>query len=86
MQSFHDEGLVHGDLREPNILCDGEKMMLIDFDWGGEVGKACYPHARLCHDLMEGRDCTSPQITKGDGRGVLQNTLLRERRNLVATV
>jgi hypothetical protein len=75
MQSFHDEGLVHGDLREPNILCDGEKVMLIDFDWGGEVGKACYPRARLCHDLMEGRDNTSPEITKGDDRRVLQNTL-----------
>jgi tRNA A-37 threonylcarbamoyl transferase component Bud32 len=32
MQSFHDEGLVHGDLREPNILCDGENVMSIDFD------------------------------------------------------
>ena len=21
MQCFHDNGLVHGDLREPNILC-----------------------------------------------------------------
>jgi hypothetical protein len=81
MQSFHDEGLVHGDLREPNILCDGEKMMLIDFDWGGQVGKACYPRARLCHDLMEGRDGTSPQITKGDDRRVLRNTL-EELKNI----
>lgn len=75
MQAFHDEGLVHGDLREPNILCDGEEVMLIDFDWGGEVGKACYPHARLCRDLMKGREGTSPQITKEDDTRVLQNTL-----------
>lgn len=38
MQSFHEYGFVHGDLREPNILCDGETAMLIDFDWGGKVG------------------------------------------------
>lgn len=75
MQTFHDEELVHGDLREPNILCDGEEVMLIDFDWGGEVGKACYPHARLCRDLMKGREGTSPQITKEDDTRVLQNTL-----------
>ena len=75
VQSFHDKGFVHGDLREPNILCDGEKVMLIDFDWGGEVGKACYPHARLCDDLMKGRDGTGPQITKEDDRRVLKNTL-----------
>ncbi|KAI0251021.1 hypothetical protein BJV78DRAFT_1213821 [Lactifluus subvellereus] len=37
MQSFHDNGLVHGDLRELNILCDGEKVMLIDFDWSSKV-------------------------------------------------
>jgi RIO1 family len=75
MQSFHDHGLVHGDLREPNILCDREKVVLIDFDWGGNVGEVSYPTARLCPELMDGRHGTDPKITKVDDRRVLENTL-----------
>ncbi|KAF8339189.1 uncharacterized protein EI90DRAFT_2908180 [Cantharellus anzutake] len=75
MQAFHDDGLVHGDLREPNILCDGEKLMLIDFDWGGKLGQACYPDAPLCSELTDGRTHTDLMITKDDDVRVLQNTL-----------
>jgi tRNA A-37 threonylcarbamoyl transferase component Bud32 len=75
VRSFHEEGLVHGDLREPNILCDGERALLVDFDWGGVVGEARYPHARLCPVLMDGRVGTDPRITKDDDERVLQNTL-----------
>jgi Ser/Thr protein kinase RdoA (MazF antagonist) len=80
MQSFHDHGLVHGDLREPNILCDGETVMLIDFDWGGKVGEAYYATARLCPELTDGRHSTDPKITKDDDRRVLQNTLKELKR------
>jgi Ser/Thr protein kinase RdoA (MazF antagonist) len=80
MQSFHDEGLVHGDLRGPNMVCDGERVMLVDFDWGGEVGKACYPHARLCPDLRNGRDDSDTVVTKEDDRRVLQITLEELKR------
>ena len=75
VQSFHDAGFVHGDLREPNILCDGDKLKLIDYDWGGVVGEARYPHARLCLELTDGRDGTDSRITKDDDKRVLQNTL-----------
>ncbi|KAI0252130.1 hypothetical protein BJV78DRAFT_1352562 [Lactifluus subvellereus] len=80
MQSFHDQGLVHGDLREPNMLCDGEKVMLIDFDWGGKVGEVYYSSARLCPELTDGRRGTDPKITKDDDRRVLQNTLKELRK------
>jgi hypothetical protein len=30
MQAFHRADMVHGDLREPNILCDGENVILVD--------------------------------------------------------
>ena len=43
MQTFHARGLVHGDLREPNILCYGEKVMLIDFDRVAKSGR-CIIH------------------------------------------
>jgi hypothetical protein len=75
VQSFHDAGFVHGDLREPNILCDGEKLKLIDFDFGGVAGEACYPHARLCRPLRDGRKGTDPKITKDDDKRILQDTL-----------
>jgi Ser/Thr protein kinase RdoA (MazF antagonist) len=80
MQSFHDSDFVHGDLRESNILCDGERVMLIDFDWGGKAGVVSYPTARLCSELRDGRQDTSPKITKDDDRRVLQNTLSELQR------
>jgi len=36
LSDFHDAGFVHGDLRDANIICDGDSVMLIDFDWGGK--------------------------------------------------
>ncbi|KAI0089695.1 hypothetical protein BDY19DRAFT_119915 [Irpex rosettiformis] len=43
---LHDEDLVFGDLREPNVLVteDGASAMLVDFDWCGKVGEARYPN------------------------------------------
>src|SRR6266404_2174400 len=75
MQAFHDEDMVHGDLREPNIVCDGEKVYLLDFDWGGRVGEAQYPHAQLNDELIVGRESRDNLITKGDDVRILNNTL-----------
>ncbi|RGB28759.1 hypothetical protein C1646_593685, partial [Rhizophagus diaphanus] len=48
---LHDNNFVHGDLREGNILvcrhsereC-GFDVKLVDFEWSGPVGTACYSH------------------------------------------
>ncbi|KZT68353.1 hypothetical protein DAEQUDRAFT_766353 [Daedalea quercina L-15889] len=40
---LHDCGLVFGDLRRPNVLVAGERVVLIDFDWRGKAGEARYP-------------------------------------------
>ena len=77
MQSFHDVDLVHGDLREPNIICNGEAVMLINFDWGGKIGDARYPSGRLPPELTDGRTSTSLSISKDDDWRALQNTLKR---------
>ena len=38
-----EANLVHGDLRKPNILVEGEKIRIIDFDWAGTAGTVKYP-------------------------------------------
>ncbi|KAF8872350.1 hypothetical protein BD779DRAFT_347432 [Infundibulicybe gibba] len=43
---LHKAGLVHGDIRAPNIMIPKNreaKFMLLDFDWAGEIGVARYP-------------------------------------------
>ncbi|KAH8986309.1 hypothetical protein EDB92DRAFT_1879504 [Lactarius akahatsu] len=75
VQAFHDEDLVHGDLRKPNMICNEEDILLLDFDWGGQVGEASYPCAWLNLDLTDGREDISLGITKDDDTRILQNTL-----------
>ena len=47
VNELHDASLVFGDLRRPNIMIyktsDGERAMLVDFDWVGQGGQARYP-------------------------------------------
>ena len=73
--SFHDKGLVHGDLRPPNIVCNHQGVMIIDFDWGGKLGEASYPNNPLNPDLTYGRGSTDLKITKDDDVRVLKKTL-----------
>jgi len=77
VEAFHNNNLVHGDLREPNILCNEEKLVLLDFDWGGKVGEVYYPDASLCSELTDGRTRTDLMITQDDDNRVLQNTINR---------
>ncbi|KAH9041827.1 hypothetical protein EDB84DRAFT_934548 [Lactarius hengduanensis] len=75
VDSFHDEGLVHGDLRQPNMICNEEKIMLIDFDWGGRVGKTSYPDTWLNPQLTIGRESVGGEITTNDDDRILQQAL-----------
>jgi serine/threonine protein kinase len=50
VQTLHQGGFVHGDIRDTNILIDIESLAsedvaihLIDFDWAGRLGEAKYP-------------------------------------------
>jgi hypothetical protein len=75
MNNFHGQDLVHGDPRVPNIVCEGESVLLLDFDWGGRVGEARYPTWNLNDELLDGRVSQDLRITKEDDRRVLTNTL-----------
>ena len=43
IKKLHDGGFVFGDLRPPNVLFSGGRVLLIDFDWAGKSGEAQYP-------------------------------------------
>ncbi|KAH9007198.1 hypothetical protein EDB86DRAFT_64410 [Lactarius hatsudake] len=75
VDSFHDQGLVHGDLRQPNMICHGKRIMLIDFDWGGRVGEASYPPVWLNPLLTIGRQSVDREITTNDDDRILQQTI-----------
>ena len=43
---MHQKDIVHGDLREPNIMVsknDPNDIRIINFDWAGKVGQAFFP-------------------------------------------
>ena len=59
VQDFHEAGaagLVHGDLRAANFIVPTDRpqdILLIDFDWGGEAGKARFPTWVLAEELVD---------------------------------
>jgi len=77
MDSFHEKDFVHGDLRDANIICKNDSVMLIDFDWGGKEGEVSYPTSNLNAELLEDRVSDDLIITKEDDRRVLKNTLAK---------
>jgi hypothetical protein len=50
---LHSAGFVHGDIRPPNILIadEGNRVMILDFDWAGKRGEARYPLGGGCRRL-----------------------------------
>ena len=45
------------------MICDGEEIMLIDFDWGGITGQVSYPKSNLNPELTDVRASTNAEIT-----------------------
>ena len=50
VQVLHEEGFVHGDIRDINLLVNVESLAsddvavhVVDFDWAGRIGEARYP-------------------------------------------
>jgi RIO-like serine/threonine protein kinase len=50
VEYLHSQGMVHGDVRRPNIIIErGEgddeecRVKILDFDWAGREGEARYP-------------------------------------------
>ncbi|KAF9003645.1 hypothetical protein BDQ17DRAFT_1409037 [Cyathus striatus] len=73
---FHNQGFVHGDLRDANIISghDG-RVQLVDFDWGGKDGEVSYPVFRLNPELTEGRTSQDLIIRMADDIRILDRTL-----------
>ena len=72
---FHGENLVHGDLRDTNIIVEGDdRVLLVDFDWGGRDGEAVYPRWDLNSELKDGRTHNDLKIRKEDDDRILAYT------------
>ena len=72
MSQFHGENLVHGDLRDTNIIVEkDERVLLIDFDWGGKDGETVYPRWDLNSELQDGRTHNDLRIRKEDDERIL---------------
>jgi len=50
VRALHENKLVFGDLRGPNILLTEGGLKLVDFDWCGEEGVVYYP-ANISMDI-----------------------------------
>lgn len=77
VHSFHQQNLVHGDLRDTNVLVreDGEQLevKLVDFDWGGVAGEVRYPSAINCIDIWRPLGVTDGMpITKAHDTEMLE--------------
>ncbi|KAI0296953.1 hypothetical protein B0F90DRAFT_1005618 [Multifurca ochricompacta] len=77
VDGFHEEGFVHGDLRDANLIVpkkNPKRIMLLNFDWGGDVksGAVHYPAACRNSDLVDGYDL---EITVMRDNLALDNTL-----------
>ena len=72
VKAFHAEDYVHGDLRPPNLIVNGGRLLVIDFDWGGKEGAATFPQERLHEILRPGR--WVKYITKSDDESVVAYT------------
>jgi len=80
VDGFHQEGLVHGDLRLANFIFTKEdenrqrNMLLVDFDWGGQTGVAMFPRGNLNPDLGVLNDKLDRPITEDDDKRALSTT------------
>ena len=85
VKSFPAENFVHGDLQDTNIICDDDRFFLIDFDWGGKLGDACYPvkFYELNPELVQGRSSNNMLITAEDDDRVLETTMNKVENHLL---
>ena len=81
VEEFHGEGYVHGDLRDANLIVrrgEPERIILVDYDWGGKHGDVSFPSRHLHEDLAEG-ELESLEITKVHDHRVLRFTIANLR-------
>jgi serine/threonine protein kinase len=66
---LHQEGYVHGDVRDVNIMVEqnGSDFMLLDFDWAGKITKVRYPpNVYIGHGLWRPEGAYDGELIKAD--------------------
>ncbi|KAG5349563.1 hypothetical protein C0989_003113, partial [Termitomyces sp. Mn162] len=63
VQTLHQNGFVHGDIRAANLLIDPASLAsddvqvhLIDFDWAGRAGEVRYPIGLNCETVIRPKE------------------------------
>jgi hypothetical protein len=85
LEEFHGEGFVHGDLRYANLIVrrgEPERIILVDYDWGGKHGNVSFPSRHLHKEITEG-ELESLVITKEHDHRVLRATIAKLRLPLL---
>lgn len=80
VDDFHQEDFVHGDLRLANFVFttdeSPQRMLLIDFDWGGKEGEVTFPNEELIEELeVSSRQLRGRKITKEHDRRCISKVL-----------
>jgi serine/threonine protein kinase len=90
---LHDSNIVHGDLREGNILVcrNSEKgcgfdVKLIDFEWSGVVGTACYSHFMNHIDIRWPEGAEDGKKVTMDHDNIMLEKTLQKTNLLIAQV
>ncbi|KAI9455631.1 hypothetical protein HD554DRAFT_2225709 [Boletus coccyginus] len=80
LDDLHDQQLVHGDIRDTNLLVkndDRNKFMIIDFDWAGQVGVVRYPPYVNHVDIERPDDATDGLLIEADHDVTMLDTIIK---------
>lgn len=69
LEELHQSGMVHGDIRDANIMVQttaNDNFMLLDFDWAGKIGEVKYPMNVNRTDLWRPDDAVDGELIKAD--------------------
>ena len=69
LEGLHQSGMVHGDIRDANIMVQkaaNDNFMLLDFDWAGKIGEVRYPMNVNRTDLWRPDDAIDGELIKAD--------------------
>jgi RIO-like serine/threonine protein kinase len=86
LTKLHQHHMVHGDVRDTNIMVKDDEIMLIDFDWAGVLGQVKYPRmVNKAKELGRPADVEDGELIVAAHDLVTLRNLFKRRRQSQAT-